>query len=184
MAAAHAGAAVAGAGGDAEQGPGGAAAEGAEFGHVGQQGSGGGGSDAGDRAQHFGAPAQGGIGSDGGLQFRVEGLDAAFEGPALQAHLAHGGFGFEFLLQASQGGALVDVAPPHAHQILQLRQGRIQRRGGLQALQAPVARQHLGVHAVGLDQQAESLGEAPGAVRTHGHGLHASRGQALVQLRW
>ena len=48
--------------GDAEQGPGGAAAEGAELGHVGQQGSGGDRSDAGDRAQHVGAPAQAVVG--------------------------------------------------------------------------------------------------------------------------
>ena len=48
--------------------------------------------------------------------------------------MVRGGLGFEFLLLAAEGGALVDEAPPHAHQILQPRQGRVQRRGGLQTL--------------------------------------------------
>ena len=50
-----------------------------------------------------------------------------------------GGQGFEFLLWAAQRGGLVDEVPPHEHQILQLRQGRVQRRGRLQALESPVA---------------------------------------------
>ena len=48
-----------------------------------------------------------------------------------------GGQGFEFLHWAARRGGLADKAPPHEHQILQLRQGRVQRRGRLQALEAP-----------------------------------------------
>ena len=97
---------------DAEKGP---DSEAAEFEHVGRRGGGGGGSDTGDRAQHFGAPAQAGIGLDGCLQVIVGGIDATFEGPALQRLLASGGLGSEFLILAAQGGKLVDEAPPYRH---------------------------------------------------------------------
>ena len=99
----------------------------------------------------------------------------------MQAQLAQTGLGSQFLLDAAQRGELVDEVPAQQHQILQVRQGLVQRRGGFQDFHAPEAGEDLGVHAVGLDQQAEGLGEAPRAVRAHGHGLHAIRRQALVQ---
>ena len=66
---------------------------------------------------------------------------------------------------AAEGDALGDEAAPDAQQILQLRQGLVQRRGGLEAPQVPAARQHLGVHTVGLDRQAEASAK-PGRTAT------------------
>lgn len=74
---------------------------------------------------------------------------------------------------------LVDPPVLQEYQILQLRQGLVHRRGGLQGLQAP---EYLGVHAVALDQQAQCFGEVPRTVRTHRHGLHAGVRQALMRL--
>lgn len=60
-------------------------------------------------------------------------------------------------------------------QFLQLRQGRLQRYRGSQALQALLVRQNIGFRAIGLDKQSESLAEVPGEVREPAHALHAIR---------
>ena len=76
--------AVAGAGGDAELGPGSAAAK---IGSRGQQVGGGDRSIARDRAQHFGTLARAGIGLDYCQPVLVDRFDAALGGLAPQARL-------------------------------------------------------------------------------------------------
>lgn len=77
--------AVAGAGGDAELGPGSAAAK---IRSCGQQVGGGDRSNARDRAQHLGALARAGIGLDDRQPVLVDRFDAALRGLAPQARLA------------------------------------------------------------------------------------------------
>ena len=132
--------------------------------------------------QHLGAALQRRIGGDRLEQSRVEGADAGVEGLQLPANRLLGGGAVQFCGQLAEVGAVVDEALTHQNQVFELAQVALFGRGRLQIRQAPVASQYGSIQAIRLGQQAERLGEAPGAVGAHQDRLAAVRRQALVQL--
>ena len=149
---------------EAKQAGGLAAAEAAEFGHVGAEAGGIDGATAGDRLDDGVTTGEFGVGGDTGAHPAIAGFDVGLEGLERGGGAASG-LGAEFGAELAQGTELLDELAAEGEQVAELLEVALLGRGALETGEEAEAGEHGRINAVVLGALADGFGKSAGSAR-------------------